>query len=143
MNAAMHEVVLLVSEFYLEYSQYGDQHEIQAIQEAAEQSLNALNTMCHHIWGHYTLDVYQSILSSIRDYFGFLLDNYEVSSIWLPSDIDIILDMINRRAYAAEYICTMWTLSLNGNQSAICGHMRDEISHVASRIRLLFEIQPQ
>lgn len=142
MNVAMHEVVLLVSEYYLEYSQYGDQYEIQAIQEAAEQGLDALNTMCHRLWGHYTLDVYQSILSSIRDYFGFFLDNYEVSSIWLPSDIDIILDMINRRAYAAEYICTMWTSSLNGRQSAICKHMLDEISHVTSRIRLIFEIEP-
>lgn len=142
MNVSMHEVVLLVSEYYLEHSRYGDQYEIQEIQEAAEQGLDALNTMCHRLWGHNTLDVYKSILSSIRDYFVFFLDNYEVSSIWLPSDIDIILDTINRRVCAAEHICTMWTSSLNGRQSAICKHMLDEISHVTSRIRLIFEIEP-
>lgn len=141
MNAAMQEIVLLISEYYCEHSPYGDQFEIQAIREAAEQGLAALNTMCYRLWGNHTLDVYQSILASIRDYFVFFLDHYSVSSIWPPSDIDTMLDMVNHRAFAAEHICTMCTFGSNSNQSEICRRMRNDIYQVASEIRLLFEIQ--
>ena len=142
MNTAMHELTFLLSDYYIAHSQYADQSEKQAIYDAGDQGLIALNTLCHQIWGTHTREVYLSILTAIRDYNEFILENHEVSSIWNAGDIDAVPEYAHRHMEVADYICTMWSIETGDTKDACilaCVNLKNEIHCIANQLYLLFQ----
>lgn len=137
MNTAMHELTFLLSDYYVAHSQYADPSETQAIHDAGAQGLVALNTLCHQLWGTRTCEVYLSILTTIREYNEFILENHEVSSIWNASDMDTIPEYAHRHIEIADYICTMWRMETSDAKDArtLAGiRLKNEIYCIAKKL---------
>lgn len=141
MNTAMHELTFLLSDYYIAHSQYADQSEKQAIYEAGDQGLVALSTLCHQLWGTRTCEVYLAILTTIREYDEFILENREVSSIWNAGDMDAIPEYAHRHMKVADYICTMWRMETSDTKDAhtlACVRLKNKIYCIANILCMPF-----
>lgn len=138
MKAYMQELLHLISEYYWDHSQYCDSYELQALQESAEEDIDALNTMCHHIFGTHTHEMYLSVLDSICDYCDFILENYKNPAKMSEEAIDIIVECTTHRSLVANCVCSILSLYGTSIHAELCKVKQEKIHCASDQIYRIF-----
>lgn len=104
MTAGMCELVRLVSDYYCESTQFSDQYELLAFQEAAGQGVSSFHDMCQKIFGKYTLEMYCALLSVVQEYLTFELENLDYFSRLSKEATDTIFEFTRSRQMASKLL---------------------------------------